>query len=162
MHVDIKRRKINKEYLRHLTSPEIKPGPIDVLEFARTIKEFADDTLRGIMSVTIEGTGQGTVNLNLHVTSYLIRMFCDAPDDDFVEVFFRFGDELVMEARFKTLDDLDRTGYIVNVAKYAGFSVTREGNTLFFSAKSRIYPTMKIYATNRDFFLELLKTTYYM
>ena len=159
----MKKRKINKQYLRKITSPEIKPTPLDALDFATTVQRFAKDYLRGIMTVEICGTPSGRVNVNIHVTSYLIRLLCDGIDDDeMVEVIFHFDDEMRIEARFKQLPDCDATGYMVNVAKLAGFRVSRDNETLFFHAKTDISSTMKIYANSQNLFLDLLITTYNM
>ena len=91
------------------------------------------------------------------------RALCDgAEEDDLIEAIITLSDELTLETRFKSLPDYDGTAYIISVAKLAGFTVSREGHTLFFSAKSQNTSFMKIYATSKEIFADLLITTYKM
>ena len=58
----MRKRKINPQYLRRITSQDVKDESIDTLEFADSLKRFADEYLGGIMSISIEGVARGSVS----------------------------------------------------------------------------------------------------
>ena len=159
----MKKRKINPSYLRAITSHEVKDETIDTLDFTLSIKEFAEDYLRGIMTVKIEGEPKGKVALKLPVVSYLIRLLCEnVEDDEMLEINISIGDTLVMQADYETLGSTEDVVHLVKVAKYAGFEVERSKNTFKFIGKIKLSPIMQIYAVSSSYFKDMLVTTYNM
>ena len=159
----MKKRKINQEYLRRITSSEVKDERMDALSFALSIKEFADEYLGGLVTVEIIGDRRGSVNLKLPVVSYLIRLIAMITDDDeLIEIKITLNDEIMIESRFHSLCDVEGVTHIVQVARLAGFNVDREGDTMYFTAKIQASQIMQIYATSNDEFKNLLVTTHFM
>lgn len=159
----MRKRKINQDYLRSITSTEVKNERIDALAFSLSIKEFVDEYLKGLVTVEIIGDRHGTVNLNLPVASYLIRLIAMITDDDeVIKLKITLGDDITIESRFHALTDMLGVAHIVQVARLAGFNVDREGDTLFFTAKIQTTHIMQIYATSSEDFKNLLVTTYIM
>lgn len=159
----MKKRKINPAYLRTITSHDVQDSAIDALDFALSIKEFAEEYLRGIVTVEIHGAPKGKVTLKLPVVSYLIRLFCEnAKDDEMVEVTVSLDDELTMEVRFESIDKSEDAAHLISVAKLAGFKVKREDNTFFFTAEVKISRIMHIYAASSTEFKDMLITTHKM
>ena len=159
----MKKRKINPTYLRAITASDVKDAPIDALDLAISIKEFAEEYLRGIMTVSIEGTSRGNANLKLPVATYLVRLLCEtAADDAMVDVNILLGDEIVMKAHFEELKDVEDVAYMVRVAKLAGFEVTRDGKSFSFSCAVKSDSIMKVYAASMIDFKNMLVTTYKM
>lgn len=155
------KRKINPDYLRQITSSEIRDEMIDSLAFARSLKSFIDEYLCGIASARIEGESIGMLSLKLPVVSYLVRLLSEVTDDT-VEITITLSSPFKLSAGFKSLCDVEKVAHIVSVARLCGFDVEREENTLVFSAKLRTTATMKIYATSSDEFRDMLVTTYKM
>lgn len=159
----MKRRKINQEYLRSITSTDIRNERIDALSFALSIKEFADEFLGGLVTVEIFGDRPGSVNLNLPAVSYLVRLITMITDDDeLINLKITLHDSLVIEVHFRALDDVSGVAHIVEVARFSGFDVDRDGTTLFFTAKIQSTHIMQIYATSNEDFKRLLVTTHNM
>jgi hypothetical protein len=158
----LKKRKINPEYLRHITASDVKNEAIDALDFALSIKQFAEEYLDGIVSVFVEGQSEGTLSLKLPVVSYLVRLMSEGTDDGTVTVRISLGEKIVLNAAFDPMPDTNDTVHIINVAKLAGFDVTREGDTLSFSADVKASHILKIYAVSSSDFADLLKLTYKM
>ncbi|MBR2431708.1 MAG: hypothetical protein IKB23_02215 [Clostridia bacterium] len=159
----MKKRKINPQYLRSITSTDNKDSDISALDFATSIKEFADEYLRGIMTLTVEGAPKGSVSLKLPVVTYLVRLLCEnAKDGTMVDVKISLGEQLVLDASYEALGDVGDVAYMVRVAKLAGFDVARSGDVFTFSANIKIDSIMRIYATSMLEFKEMLITTYKM
>ena len=159
----MRKRKINQEYLRRITSTEIRNDRMDALAFALSIKEFAEEYLGGLVTVEISGDRPGTVNLNMPAVSYLIRLITMITDDDeLINLKINLDDNMTLEARFHELTDVPGVVHIVDVGRLAGFSVERSGNTLYFIAKIRSSNIMQIYATSNEDFKNLLIETHNM
>lgn len=159
----MKKRKINQEYLRRITSSDVRDERMDALSFALSIKEFADERLEGLVTVEIIGDRRGSVNLKLPVVSYLIRLIAMITDDDeLIEIKITLDDEITIEARFHSLSDIEGVAHIVGVARLAGFSVDRDKDNLYFTAKIHSSQIMQIYAISNEEFKNLLITTYFM
>ena len=159
----LKKRKINPQYLRSITARDVEDSPIDALDFAISIKEFADEYLRGLMSARIEGTSRGDVHLKLPVVTYLIRILCEiAAENTMVDVRISMGERLILRADYEKLGDVEDVAYMVRVARLAGFEVTRDKNSFAFAADIKITSVMHVYATSMLDFKNMLITTYKM
>lgn len=159
----MRKRKINPQYLRRITSQDVKDESIDTLEFADSLKRFADEYLGGIMSIGIDGVARGSVSLKLPVASYLIRLLCECGDsDEFIEARISLKDELTLSVSYKNQCPPEDVAEIVKVARLAGFEVKRDGNSLFFSADISITSIMQIYAVSAEEFFEMLVITHKM
>lgn len=158
----MKKRKINPEYLRHITSSDVKNEAIDALDFALSIKRFAEEYLDGIVTVNVEGQSEGTLSLKLPVVSYLVRLMSEGTDDGTLMVKISLGEKIILNATFDPMPSTNDTVHIISVAKLAGFDVTRDGDTLLFSADIKAIHIMKIYAISSNDFADLLKLTYKM
>ena len=159
----MRKRKINQNYLREITSTKTQNERIDTLSFALSIKEFVNEYLDGLVNVQITGDRRGNVNLNLPVTSYLIRLIAMITDDDEpIDIKITIDDNLTVESRFHALTDVVGVAHIVQIARLAGFSVDRDNNTLFFTAKIQATHIIQIYATSNEEFKNLLITTHLM
>lgn len=157
----MRKRKINQDYLRRITSTEIKNEQIDALTFALSIKEFVDEYLEGLVTVEIVGDRRGNVNLNLPVASYLIRLIAMITDnDEVIELKISLDDQITIESQFHMLTDVPGVAHIVQVARLAGFSVDREGDTLLFTSKIHATQIIQIYAMSNEYFKNLLVATY--
>ena len=158
----MKKRKINPEYLRHITSSDVKNKAIDALDFALSIKRFAEEYLDGIITVYVEGQSEGTLSLKLPVVSYLVRLMSEGTDDGTLMVKISLGEKIILNATFDPMPSTNDTVHIISVAKLAGFDVTRDGDTLLFSADVKSSHVMKIYAVSSEDFADLLALTYKM
>ena len=159
----MRKRKINQEYLRRITSTDIKNERMDALDFALSIKEFADEYLGGLVTVEISGDRPGSVNLNLPAVSYLIRLITMITDDDeVINLKLTLTEGLTLEAQFHELTDIPGVAHIVDVGRLAGFSVDRAGSTLYFTAKIQSSHIMQIYAISNENFKKLLLETHNM
>ena len=158
----MKKRRINKEYLRRITSRDIKNSNLTAIELANTVQSFAHGYLTGMMKVDITGTSLGEVALNMPVFSYLIRLICEEATDEPATCSIALSDKLVMRVGYPAIDDDEMTAYLVQVARLVGFKVDREGDTLIFSTDIRITSIMHVYATSSDELMDLLITTYNM
>lgn len=159
----MKKRKINPEYLRHITSTKLKEENIDAGEFSKTIKNFAQEYLFGILTVSIRGESRGNIKANLPVVSYLIRLFAEMSDESAPsEVNISLSDEFAMSVSFNALPDIESTAYMVKMAKLAGFTVERQANTFTFKTQIQIVTMLQIYAVSVDDFMKMLITTHKM
>ena len=159
----MKKRKIDPGYLRQLLSPSIKEQVISVQEFTSTARIFADEYLQGMLRVAVNGGCDGTVRLNLSAVSYLVRLLCElAEDDEVIDLIFDLGDNMTMSASFRDMSNHEDVAHIIKVARLANFDVTRDGNTLIFSADVTVSPIMKIYAVSSDDFMQILILTHKM
>ena len=159
----MRKRKINQESLRRITSTDIKNERMDALDFALSIKEFADEYLGGLVTVEISGDRPGSVNLNLPAVSYLIRLITMITDDDeVINLKLTLTEGLTLEAQFHELTDIPGVAHIVDVGRLAGFSVDRDGSTLYFTAKIQSSHIMQIYAISNENFKKLLLETHNM
>lgn len=158
----MKKRKINPEYLRHITSSDVKNEAIDSLDFAISIGRFAADHLKGLVNVSITGQSEGALSLKLPVVSYLIRLIAECPPEGTVDIDITLGEKVKLDARFDYMPDLDDTVHIINVAKLAGFEVSRDGDFLTFTTESKISHVLNVYAVSGDDFADLLASTYKM
>ena len=133
------------------------------MDFAISIKEFADEYLRGLMNVRISGVSRGDVHLKLPVVTYLIRVLCEiAAEDTMIDVEVSIGERLSIKADYDGLGEVGDVAYMVSVARLAGFEVTRENNTFTFTSEVKISSIMKVYATSMLDFKNMLITTYKM
>ncbi len=158
----MKKRKINTEYLRHITSSDVKNETIDSLDFALSVRRFAEEYLDGIVYVRVTGQGEGTLSLKLPVVSYLIRLIAECPPEGTVAIDIALGEKYRLDVSFDCMPSLDDTVHIINVAKLAGFEVARDGDTLSFTAEAKISHALKIYAVSGNDFADLLVLTYKM
>ena len=159
----MRKRKINPQYLRHITAQDVKNEEIAAIDFANSIKSFTDEYLGGIMELGVDGYSTGTVNLNLPVSSYLIRLICECGDfDEVVVARLSLDDDLTLAVSYERVPPTEDVAHIVRVAKLAGFTVSRRENTLIFKAKIKITSIMQIYATSSEEFREILIRTYKM
>ena len=159
----MRKRKINPQYLRHITAQDVKNEEIAAIDFANSIKSFTDEYLGGIMELGVDGYSTGTVNLNLPVSSYLIRLICECGDfDEVIVARLSLDDDLTLTVNYERVPPTEDVAHIVRVAKLAGFTVSRRENTLIFKAKIKITSIMQIYATSSEEFREILIRTYKM
>ena len=159
----MRKRKINPQYLRHITAQDVKNEEIAAIDFANSIKSFTDEYLGGIMELGVDGYSTGTVNLNLPVSSYLIRLICECGDfDEVIVARLSLDDDLTLTVSYERVPPTEDVAHIVRAAKRAGFTVSRRENTLIFKAKIKITSIMQIYATSSEEFREILIRTYKM
>lgn len=158
----MKKRKINPEYLRHITSSDVKNEAIDSLDFAISLRRFAADHLEGLVNVSITGQSEGALSLKLPVVSYLIRLIAECPLDGTVDINISLGEKVRLDAHFDCMPDLGDTVHIINVAKLAGFEISRDGDTLTFTTEAKIRHVLKVYAVSGSDFMDLLVLTYKM
>ena len=159
----MRKRKINPQYLRQITSQQISDSKIDALDFAESIKKFTDEYLAGIMQTTISGVSRGYVKLNLPVTSYLIRLLCEnSGEDEEISLQIKLDEELTVTARYERLASAPEVAELIKVARLAGFEVSRSEESLTFKACVYITSIMQIYATSGDEFLKMLILTHDM
>ena len=159
----MRKRKINPQYLKHITAQDVKSENIAAIDFAKSVKSFADEYLGGIMQLEVNGYSTGTVNLNLPVTSYLVRLICECGDfDEVIDAALSLSDDLILTVTYEKVPPTEDVAQIVRVAKLAGFGVERRGSTLIFKAKITIASIMQIYATSSEEFCEILVRTYKM
>lgn len=158
----MRKRRINPDYLVRITGMDVKNEPIDSLDLALSIKRFANEYLAGIVNVSIEGKSEGKVGLKLSVVSYLIRLISMSTEDGTVDLTVSLGENLKIDARFDYMPSVDDTVDIINAAKLSGFEVSREDNTLSFTAKVIGSRIMQVYAASSDEFYDLLVLTYKM
>lgn len=159
----MRKRKINPQYLKHITALDVRNEEIAAIDFAKSVKTFADEYLGGIMDLEVNGYSTGSVNLNLPVSSYLVRLICECGDfDEVVDAKLSIDDDLILTVSYEKAPPAEDVAYIVRVAKLAGFTVDRRENTLIFKAKIKITSIMQIYATSSEEFSEMLVRTYKM
>ena len=159
----MRKRKINPQYLKHIAAQNVKSEEIAAIDFARSVEAFADEYLGGIMELSVNGTSQGAVNLNLPVTSYLLRLICECGDfDEVIEATLSLDDDLILTVGYEKVPPTEDVAYIIRVAKLAGFTVDRRESTLIFKAKIRITSIMQIYAVSGEQFREILVRTFKM
>lgn len=133
------------------------------IEFIKTLESFAKDSLSGILEVNADGYSHGNVHLKLPVVSYLMRLLYDAAEDDEIVVLnVHLGEKLVIESSFNDLSDHEHTALIVKIASYAGFDVSRNKNTLIFTAEILHAGALPIYAMHCDEFTNMLKEAFEM
>ena len=159
----MKKRKINPEYLRMITGMDVRESDIDAESLALTLREFANGYLGGLISLSIEGHAIGTVNLNLPVLSYFVRLLCEDAEDEPVECSVTLGDDIIIKVtNYPMIASIYSTAHLLDIAKFVGFKVQRIGNTLIFKAAVRTSTVMKVYANTIDELMHWLITTYNM
>ena len=158
----MRKRKINPEYLRRITSSEIRDEKLDALVLANALREFSSNYLAGILTVSINGQANGFVNLKMPVVSYVIRLLCEEAVDEMVECTVNLGEKLVIETTYPAISNHELTANVVKIARFAGFKVDREGDILIFSANIETTAVLHIYAVSSDEILHWLVTTYNM
>ena len=144
------KRKIDPKYLRMILSPETPNKNLDALDFALSLKKFAEGLMRGTLEVEVIGNASGEVPLKMTVVSYLIRLLCEAADTEPARCTVTLADTLEVKTEYPAIDDIERTAYLIDVAKLAGFKVTRKDDTLFFKVAISTSAIMKIYAVSSD------------
>ena len=150
------KRKLNREQLRRILAPDVENERLDALEFAGTLRKFADGYLRGVMTVDVIGTANGYVNIKLPVLSYLIRLIAEVVDDEPAHCTVRLSDRVEIETHYPKIADDSMTAYLIDVAKLTGFKVKRASDILYFSTDIITSPLMKIYATSQEKIMEYL------
>ena len=159
----MRKRKINPQYLRHITSQEIKDEAIDANDFAYSLDRFAREYLNGLVDFSIIGTSMGFVNLKLPVTSYLIRLIAECESgDEVINLDISLSDAFTMTATYKSPCMTEDVAHIVNIARLAGFEVSRDGNSLIFKACILTTSILQVYATSVEDFYSMLVTTFKM
>ena len=78
----VRKRKINPQYLKHITAQDVRSEEISALDIVKSITAFSEEYLGGIIELEVKGSSTGTVHLNLPVTSYLLRLICECGDFD--------------------------------------------------------------------------------
>ena len=159
----MRKRKINPQYLKSILSQDVRDGEISALDFAISLKKFADDYLGGIIEFKVEGSSTGCVRLKLPVATYLIRLLCECGDyDDLIQATLSIGEDITLKVDYEKRCPTDDVAYIVKVAKLAGFRVERDGNSLIFKAEITLTSIMRIYAISTESFYDMLVLTYKM
>lgn len=158
----MRKRKINPEYLRRITASDVKDDRMDAYALASTLKGFSSEYLAGLLTVEVSGEAMGYVNLKLPVVSYLVRLLCEEAEDEPVECKVTLGEKLVISSTYPMIHNHELTAQVVNIARYAGFKVERDGDILIFSTPIHISAIMQIYAVSSDIFMQWLVTTYNM
>lgn len=158
----MKKRRINRDYLNSILSIDVKNTKLTAEAVAITLREFAQEHLKGVLTVEVSGYSRGEVSLKLPVFSYLIRLLCEEVEDEPVKCSVSLGEELVIETSYPKINDMYKTSHLIKVAKLAGFKVDRVGDVLIFKAKADISAIMQVYATSYDELMRLLVTTYNM
>ena len=159
----MRKRKINPQYLRSITSQDVRDEEIAALDFAKALEEFASEYLGGIMDISIEGASSGSVRLNLPVSSYLIRLLCECGDsDDTVSAKIHLSDTLIISVDYKSKRPTDDVAHMVKVARLAGFEVSRTDTSLTFKADIKLTSIMQVYAVSTKNFRDMLVITYQM
>lgn len=159
----VRKRKINPQYLKHITAQDVRSEEISALDIVKSITSFSEEYLGGIIELEVKGSSTGTVHLNLPVTSYLLRLICECGDfDEVIEATLSVDDDLILTVNYEKTPPTEDVAHIVRVARLAGFTVDRRDNTLIFKAKIRITSIMQIYATSSEEFREILARTFKM
>lgn len=159
----MRKRKINPQHLRRIVAQDVNDEKIAALDFAISLKKFADEYLRGILELDINGTSPGTVNLKLPVASYLVRLLCECGDrDELIRASLELSDELTLLVNYSFSCPADDVARIVQVARLAGFRVERDGSVLIFKAPITAEPVMRIYAVSQSEFQSMLVYAYKM
>lgn len=159
----MRKRKINPQYLKRIVAQDVNDEKIAALDFAISLKRFADEYLKGILEFDIDGTSAGTVSLKLPVASYLIRLLCECGDrDELIRATLSLSDEMTLSVSYDFACPTDDVAQIVKVAKLAGFSVERTVSTLIFKAPIKSESVMYIYAVSGSDFRDMLVYAYKM
>ena len=159
----MRKRKINPQYLRSITAKDVNDEEISVLDFAKSLKRFADEYLGGIMELDVVGSSVGTVSLKLPVVSYLVRLLCECGDsDEVIRATLTISDDITLKVDYEGPCPTDDVALIVKVARLAGFLVGRSGNTLTFKAKISSSSIMHVYAISQEDFYSVLVLTHKM
>ena len=159
----MRKRKINPQFLKRITAQDVKDEEIAVVDFAKSLKDFADEFLGGIIELEVEGFSAGSVSLKLPIASYLIRLICECGDsDDLIKARITISDELALKVEYKTTPPTEDVAHIVKVARLAGFTPKRSESTLVFTADIKLSSIMQIYATSADDFRDMLIITHKM
>ena len=159
----MRKRKINPQYLKRIVAQDVNDEKIAALDFAIILKRFADEYLKGIFELNINGTAAGTVSLKLPVASYLIRLLCECGDrDELIRASLSLSDEMTLSVSYVFACPTDDVAKIVKVAKLAGFSVERTVSTLIFKAPIKSESVMYIYAVSGSDFQDMLVYAYKM
>ena len=159
----MRKRKINPQHLKRIVAQDINDETIAALDFAISLKKFADEYLKGILELDVIGTSSGTVNLKLPVASYLVRLLCECGDrDELIKASLELSDELTLLVNYSFSCPTDDVAHIVQVARLAGFRVERDGSTLIFKAPIKAEAIMRIYAVSSSEFHDMLVYAYKM
>ena len=150
------KRKINKENLRRILASDVKNKELDALDLALTLKNFADGLMREALEVEIIGNANGHVNVKLPVLSYLVRLLCEAAHDTPAQCTVTLADSLEIKTLYPDISNTVHTAYLIEVAKLAGFKVTREDDILYFTTDIVRSYVMKIYAVSSDEIMDWL------
>lgn len=159
----MKKRQIDKGYLRELLTSEATEGMISASVFVGTVKRFAEEYLGGAVLVTGNELTGGMVSLRLPAVTYLIRLFCEyAKEDEVINIDFTLCDKLIMKVSFKDLDESEPVSELIKVGRLACFDVSRDDSSLIFESEIFDNAPMKIYAISSDELMSMLILTYKM
>ena len=157
-------RKISGRYLSERV-PNLEPERkhIDANDFALGIEKFANDYLRGAMEVEICGKADGVANVSEAYTAYLVRSFLAyASIDEMLNLKITLGENLTISVSFRTLPNAEKLAQMTEIARMAGYRVSRDGSTLTFTAEIYSSKALQIYAISITDFIKELENVVFM
>lgn len=152
----MRKRKLNAAQLRKIVENVTYDSKMYVFDFTSTLQHFANEHLRGLMTLEVTGSSQGYVLIKPEVVAYLIHMICEEATYETVKFSLSIDDNLVIRTTYPKIHDHAKTANVVKMARYAGFKVERECDILIFKAEIRISSTVHVYAVSTDEFMDFL------
>lgn len=157
-------RKISGRYLsERVPNLEAERRNIDASGFAVAIERFINDYLRGAAEVEVCGSADGTINVSEAYTAYLLRsLILYSEPDEMLYLKIELGERITLKASFATLPAKQSLAHTVEIAKAAGYKVSRDNSTLFFTAEICSDKALQIYAISIDDFVKELENIIFM
>ena len=153
---------ISKEKLNRILASDVRDIDLDAHDMASTLSNFGSDYLNGLISVTTVGYANGKISIKLPVFSYLVRLLCEDATDETVKCTILLDDFLTIRTTYPSIHDHAKTALLIKIAKFAGFTVDRDGDILIFKTKIQTTDTMRIYANSSNEIMYMLVTLYEM
>ena len=146
-------------YKRHLINGSISKSlygisnkeSVGATVFAEALARLAEEHLRGAVELSISGNSDGYTSLSLGTISELIRCaIAGISPDDVLKISLELTEDMKITLSAKRLPPPTALAHIITLAKSAGFTVRRDGESITLTAALEFSRSLSIYAISSD------------
>lgn len=137
---------------------------ISAVGFGASLKRFADQYLRGAMTVTLEGASTVLINISLHDAAYMLRLMVEYGGECAVlKTNVTIDSHIRIDTYFPCgLPTIEELSDIARAGRAAGFFFEIRDGRIIMRAPCGLGGTLPVYASNFDRIFTIFESVFFI
>ena len=146
----MRRRKIDSRRISSRRPTVSIKESTSAVNFADSVKKFADEYLRGALEVERVGTSSAIINLSLRDAAYMLRLMVEyGGEESVLKTTVTIKENFVIDTEFPSgLPSIEELTLIAKAARSAGFFFEIRGNRVIVRAPLSMGSVSTVYAND--------------